>query len=81
MSEEYEDMTVSELKDLLREKGLKVGGNKSELIARLSESQEQEEEVVEEALEEEGHPSIPENRVVPLQASITQWLEETQGYG
>ena len=53
MSEEYEDMTVSELKELLKEKGLKVGGNKSELIARLSESQEQEEEVVEEALEEE----------------------------
>ena len=38
MSEEYEDMTVSELKALLKEKGLKVGGNKSELIARLSES-------------------------------------------
>ena len=35
MTDEYEAMTVPELKDLLRERGLKVGGNKSELIARL----------------------------------------------
>lgn len=53
MSEEYEDMTVSELKALLKEKGLKVGGNKSELIARLSESDGSTEEVVEESVEEE----------------------------
>lgn len=38
MTDEFETMTVSELKELLREKGLKVGGKKSELIARLSES-------------------------------------------
>ena len=38
MTEEYNTLTVPELKDLLREKGLKVGGKKSELIARLSES-------------------------------------------
>ena len=51
MSEEYEDMTVSELKALLKEQGLKVSGNKSELIARLSESAES---VVEEEVEEES---------------------------
>ena len=38
MTEEFEKMTVPELKELLREKGLKVGGKKSELIERLSES-------------------------------------------
>eukprot|EP00956_Cyclotella_meneghiniana_P012621 scaffold17948_cov37-Cyclotella_meneghiniana.AAC.6 len=31
----FESMTVPELKDLLRTKGLKVGGRKNELIARL----------------------------------------------
>ena len=38
MTEEFETMTVPELKELLREKGLKVGGKKSELIERLSEN-------------------------------------------
>ena len=31
-----EDLTVSELKELLKERGLKVSGKKSELIDRLS---------------------------------------------
>ncbi len=39
MSENYEDMTVAELKDLLKQQGLKVSGKKSELIERLVESQ------------------------------------------
>ena len=38
MTEEFDKMTVPELKELLREKGLKVGGKKSELIERLTES-------------------------------------------
>ena len=33
---DYSEMTVTELKDLLRERGLKVSGKKSELIERLS---------------------------------------------
>jgi len=33
--EELEDLKVSELKDQLRDMGLKVGGNKSELIERI----------------------------------------------
>lgn len=33
---DYDSMTVAQLKDLLRERGLKVGGKKSELIERLS---------------------------------------------
>ena len=40
MTGEYETMTVPELKDLLRERGLKVGGNKSELIARLLDNED-----------------------------------------
>jgi len=35
---EYENMTVAELKDLLRAAGLPVSGKKAELIARLQES-------------------------------------------
>ena len=35
---DYSSMTVAQLKDILRSKGLKVGGKKAELIARLEES-------------------------------------------
>jgi len=35
MGKRFEDMTVGELKERLRNKGLKVSGNKSELIERL----------------------------------------------
>jgi large subunit ribosomal protein L32e len=54
MSDNYEDMTVAELKALLKEAGLKVSGKKSELIERLAEAQEapEESEVVEETPEE-----------------------------
>ena len=54
MSDNYEDMTVAELKALLKEAGLKVSGNKSELIKRLVANQDapDESEVVEEAVEE-----------------------------
>tara|TARA_B100000035_G_scaffold249634_1_gene218492 strand:+ start:795 stop:1472 length:678 start_codon:yes stop_codon:yes gene_type:complete len=54
MSDNYEDMTVAELKALLKEAGLKVSGKKSELIERLAANQDapEESEVVEEAVEE-----------------------------
>ena len=42
MAEEYEGMTVAELKALLKERGLPVSGKKSELIDRLSDNQEDE---------------------------------------
>ena len=38
MSEEHINMTVAELKVLLKELGLPVSGKKAELIARLTES-------------------------------------------
>ena len=37
-SESYDTMKVPELKALLKEKGLKVGGKKAELVARLREA-------------------------------------------
>ena len=46
--EEYENMTVAELKELLRGAKLPVSGKKSELIARLIESNDSSEEVAEE---------------------------------
>tara|TARA_Y100001954_G_C15674804_1_gene534587 strand:+ start:187 stop:852 length:666 start_codon:yes stop_codon:yes gene_type:complete len=60
MAEDYEGMTVAELKALLKEQGLPVSGKKADLIERLSgaqaESAESDEEsapVVEEATEAE----------------------------
>ena len=54
MSDNYEDMTVAELKALLKEAGLKVSGKKSELIERLVEAQDapEESEVVEEVADD-----------------------------
>ena len=51
MAEEYEGMTVAELKALLKERGLPVSGKKSELIDRLSDNQEEEEIVETEEIE------------------------------
>ena len=48
MAEDFEKMTVAELKVLLKEAGLPVSGKKAELIARLSDAGEEpaEEEVI-----------------------------------
>ena len=40
MSDEFENMTVAQLKDVLRERGLPVSGKKAELVARLMEESE-----------------------------------------
>ena len=42
---EYSDMTVAELKELLKEAGLPVSGKKADLIARLDEVAEEVEEI------------------------------------
>ena len=54
MSDNYEDMTVAEIKALLKEAGLKVSGKKSELIERLVEAQDapEESEFVEEVADD-----------------------------
>tara|TARA_Y100000588_G_scaffold393862_1_gene511628 strand:+ start:145 stop:774 length:630 start_codon:yes stop_codon:yes gene_type:complete len=49
---EYENLTVAELKELLRDAGLPVSGKKSELIARLEESDDSDQELEEIATEE-----------------------------
>lgn len=66
MAEDFEKMTVAELKVLLKEAGLPVSGKKAELIARLSDAGEApaEEEVITEeeaATEEEAVVDEDEN--------------------
>ena len=45
---ELSDLTVAELKELLRESGLTVSGKKADLIARLEEADEHDEDIEEE---------------------------------
>ena len=52
---DYEDMTVAQLKELLKEAGLPVSGKKADLIARLQEGADEPAPVEEEsAVEEEA---------------------------
>ena len=46
MTEDYESMTVAQLKELLKEQDLPVSGKKSDLIARLQEAAGQSDEIV-----------------------------------
>ena len=50
---ELSDLTVAELKELLREAGLPVSGKKADLIARLEEVEEHDDEIEEVPVEEE----------------------------
>ena len=50
---DFDSMTVAELKELLRERGLPVSGKKADLIARLSEDKGPTEETHEEITPEE----------------------------
>ena len=61
MTEEYESMTVAQLKELLKEQGLPVSGKKAELIERLMESSSAEEEIVETAEEEAVDEAVEED--------------------
>ena len=62
MSDNYEDMTVAELKVLLKEHGLPVSGKKADLIERLSQSsQEEEPEVVEDVVEDVAVDDVEES--------------------
>ncbi len=62
MSEEYGDMTVAELKALLKEQGLPVSGKKADLIERLSQATGEEDfEVVEETVAETVEESSQED--------------------
>ena len=56
----YENLTVAELKELLRERGLPVSGKKADLIARLSEDEGPTEEAPEEITPEEPQDGATE---------------------
>lgn len=78
MSDNYEDMTVAELKALLKEAGLKVSGKKSELIERLAEVHEapKESEVVEEATEEVSDEVVENTDDSTEDAEEDDWDDE-----
>ena len=62
MSDNYEDMTVAELKVILKERDLPVSGKKADLIERLSQSAEEEDlDPVEEAVEESSDDDFEED--------------------
>ena len=50
---EYDNMTVAELKELLKDAGLPVAGKKADLIARLEEAEVHDDNVEEEIVDEE----------------------------
>ena len=61
---DYESMTVAQLKDLLKERGLKVSGKKSELIERLSDAGSSPEPVSDEAQNTEEAVEIEESEMI-----------------
>ena len=60
---EYENMTVAQLKELLREANLPVSGNKSALIERLSQNETTEESPVEILAEEDEEETFDEEEI------------------
>ena len=57
---DYEDMTVAQLKELLRDAGLPVSGKKADLIARLQEGSDEPAPVEEESAEAEEEEEAEE---------------------
>ena len=78
MSDNYEDMTVAEIKALLKEAGLKVSGKKSELIERIVEAQDvpEESEVVEETTEEVSDEVVENTDDSAEDAEEDDWDDE-----
>ena len=58
---EYSDMTVAQLKELLKEAGLPVSGKKADLISRLEEAEDHEDIIEEEAEEDDWDDSDDED--------------------
>ena len=77
----YENLTVAELKELLRERGLPVSGKKADLIARLSEDKGPTEETHEEITPEEpqdddmGEESSDEGEDYEEEGDFEEWDE------
>ena len=79
MSEEYENMTVAQLKEILRENGLPVSGTKKSLIERLMENNEVQEEVDEVEIQEE-EDSVEEDSVEEQLNEEEDFDEEYEDY-
>ena len=60
---ELSDLTVAELKDLLRDAGLPVSGKKADLIARLEEAEEHDEDIEEEEVDTEDETESTEEEL------------------
>ena len=74
MSEEFENMTVAQLKEILKERGLPVSGTKKSLIERLMENNEaQDQEEVEEV-------QTQEEEEVQTQEEVEEFDEEYEDY-
>jgi large subunit ribosomal protein L32e len=78
MSEEYQDMTVAELKVLLKESGLPVSGNKSVLVARLSDNAEEVARLSDNAEDDSVEETVVEETVVEEAAEESQDSEEAE---
>ena len=72
MAEDYESMTVAQLKELLKEQSLPVSGKKSDLIARLQESAGGDDEPV---VEEEEAP-VPAEVDDEVDDEVDAWDDE-----
>ena len=68
----YENLTVAELKELLRERGLPVSGKKADLVARLSEGEDATDEAPEEAPQEEPQEDAPEEESPEEEPSVEE---------
>lgn len=78
----YEDKTVEELQDDLRDRDLKVSGTKDELIARLEEAdagQSKTEKVLEEpeSVAEEANPNPEDTEQADPPAALKDFDDET----
>ena len=61
MSEEFENMTVAQLKEILKERGLPVSGTKKSLIERLMENNEVQDEADEVEFQEDSVETTEED--------------------
>ena len=73
MSEEFENMTVAQLKEILKQRGLPVSGTKKSLIERLTENNEAQEEVGEVEVQEDSAETTDEDFIcsIPFDALDT----------
>lgn len=73
---DYESMTVAQLKDLLKERGLKVSGKKSELIERLSDAGTSPEPVSDESQNTEEAVEIEESETIDDEDFDEEFFDE-----